>query len=59
MNSQTVPRFWRLYRQLPLEIRRADREAYRQFIANPAHPGLRFHRLATDARLWSVRVTRD
>ena len=59
MNSQTVPRFWQLYRKLPQKIRQAARVAYRQFLVNPTHPSLHFHRLAVDARLWSVRITRD
>jgi hypothetical protein len=59
MNSRTVPGFWQLYRTLPRKVRDAARVAYRQFCADPAHPGLRFHRMAVDARLWSVHVTRD
>jgi hypothetical protein len=45
MKSATVARFWRLYRALPIAAREAAREAYRLFEADPAHPGLRFHRL--------------
>ena len=30
-----------------------------QFVADPTHPSLHFHRLAVAAQLWSVRVTRD
>lgn len=59
MNSRTAARFWHLYDQLPRAIRRQARAAYRPFRANPAHPSLRFHRLASYPELWSVRVTRD
>jgi hypothetical protein len=59
MNSQTVPQFWDLYAQLPMDIRRRARAAYRQFQANPAHPSLHFHRLMGHPELWSVRVTLD
>jgi hypothetical protein len=59
MKSQTVPRFWRLYRKLPAKIRQAARVSYRQFLADPAHPSLHYHRLAVSAELWSVRITRD
>jgi mRNA-degrading endonuclease RelE of RelBE toxin-antitoxin system len=59
MNSQTVASFWELYRKLPKEIRARAREAYRRFLANPVHPSLRFHRLAVDEDLWSVRISRD
>ncbi len=59
MNSQTLPRFWELYRQLSQNVRKQARAAYRRFEANPAHPSLHFHRLAVDSELWSVRVSRD
>jgi hypothetical protein len=59
MNSQTAGGFWRLYRLLPKTVREQARKTYRQFLANPAHPSLRFHRLASYPDLWSVRVTRD
>ncbi len=59
MNSQTLPSFWKLYRELSLPVRRAARDAYQQFMANPQHPGLHFHRLFNDPRFWSVRVTRN
>jgi len=59
MKSRTLPSFWKLYRKLPAEIRREARAAYRQFTANPQHPGLYFHRLFNDPAFWSVRVTRD
>jgi len=59
MNSETAARFWRLYRKLPQEVRQAARVAYHQFVADPTHPSLHFHRLALAAQLWSVRVTRD
>jgi len=49
----------KLYRRLPESVRAAARETYRQFLADPTHPGLHFHRLAYDPRLWSVRVTRN
>jgi hypothetical protein len=59
MTSATTASFWELYRTLPLHVRVAAREAYRQFSGNPAHPSLHFERLRSDSRQWSVRVTRD
>ena len=59
MNSQTLSSFWKLYRKLPKAIRRAAREAYRHFAADPSHPGLHFERLFNDPRFWSVRITRS
>jgi hypothetical protein len=59
MNSQTVPAFWQLYRRLPWKVRQVARGAYRQFVADPAHPSLHFHRLAAATDVWSVRITRS
>jgi hypothetical protein len=59
MKSQTLPSFWKLYRQLPKRVRLAAREAYRQFMADPRHPGLHFHRLFNDPLYWSVRISRN
>jgi len=59
MNSQTVERFWQLYRLLPESVREAAREAYRHFASDPSHPGLRFHRLEAYPDVWTVRITRN
>jgi hypothetical protein len=59
MNSQTLPIFWKLYRKLPVEVRRAAQEAYRQFLADPSHPSLHFERLFNNPLYWSVRITRN
>jgi hypothetical protein len=59
MNSNTTPRFWQMYAPLPASIRLAARQAYQQFQVDPRHPGLHFHRLVSDPRLWSLRITRD
>jgi hypothetical protein len=59
MNSQTLPRFWELYYQLPPDVRQAARNAYQRFSANPGHPGLQFHRLSCNPHLWTVRVSRN
>jgi hypothetical protein len=59
VTSRGTSDFWRLYYELPPEIRAAAREAYRKFTANSAHPGLQLERLKCDSRTWSVRVTRN
>ena len=59
MNSRGTAEFWQRYHDLPPEISVAAREAYRKFAANSAHPGLQLERLKSDARFWSVRVTRN
>ena len=59
MKSQTLPSFWKRYRNLPAAVRQAARAAYRQFLDNPSHPSLRFHRLFNDPRFWSVRISQN
>jgi hypothetical protein len=59
VTSRATPEFWQLYRELPPQIQAATRKAYRLFLQNPAHPGLRLERLRSDPRAWSVRISRD
>lgn len=59
MTSRGTKDFWEQYHGLPLPIRKAAREAFRKFLENPAHPGLRLERLRSDGRAWSVRITRN
>jgi hypothetical protein len=49
--------FRRAFAELPAEIQRRAREAYRRFKSDPSHPGLQFKRLHTALPLWSVRIT--
>ncbi len=46
-----------MYRSLPRNARDSARETYKKFAANPAHPGLRFHRLDGLPNAWSVRIS--
>ncbi len=57
MNSQAIPQFWKLYRQLPKEIRLRAARAYRVWRNNPSAPGLRFKRVGSHRPLYSVRIT--
>ena len=59
MTSRTLPVFWKFYHQLPAATRREARAAYRQFVADPTHPGLHFHRVRNRPDCWSARVSRD
>ena len=59
MSSRGTADFWSLYWQLEAEVKAAARRAYAKFSQNPAHPSLHLERLRSDARFWSVRVTRD
>lgn len=57
MNSQTTSTFWKLYYQLPFEIRRQAVEAYWLWQTNPESPGLHFKRVGKRRNVWSIRIT--
>jgi hypothetical protein len=59
MKSATLPSFWSNYQGLPLEIRQAERKAYRLWSNNPFHPFLHFKCINHDQDIWSVRITRN
>ncbi len=59
MRSKTTRRFRKSFSQLPEPIKDRAREAYRRFVENPDHPGLRFKRVHSTEQIYSVRVTRD
>ena len=56
MNSRTTRRFRDLLAKLPATVRRQARVAYRQFLADPSHPGLRLKQVHTSPPAYSVRV---
>jgi hypothetical protein len=59
VNSRGTEDFWKLYHDLPPQIRNAAQKAFQKFLDNPAHPSLQLERLKFDNRAWSVRVTRN
>jgi hypothetical protein len=59
VTSRGTTDFWRLYHALSPEVRQAAQNAFQKFLDNPAHPSLQLERLRSDARVWSVRVTRN
>lgn len=59
MTSHITRGFRELLAALPGDVRRQTRSAYRQFVQNPRHPGLRFKRVQASDRLVSARVNRD
>lgn len=59
MEHRTTAEFWRLYEQLPVEIReRADKQ-FALLQANPHHPSLQLKKVGESRgqEVWSVRVT--
>jgi hypothetical protein len=56
MQSRTTRKFWRLFSNLPIEIQRDSRRAYRLFQSNPAHPGLQSKKSEGEDDLYSARI---
>ena len=56
MISTARPSFWRAYAALDPTMHEAARRAYQQFTVDPAHPSLRFKKLAGFDNVWSVRT---
>lgn len=52
--SRGTPEFWRLYRQLPVEVKEVARKNYRLWQANAFHPSLHFKPIGKPN--WSARV---
>jgi hypothetical protein len=59
VTSRGTAEFWKLYHNLPPQIRQSAQDAFKKFLDNPAHPSLRLERLRSDVRAWSVRVTQN
>ena len=56
MRSRTTRQFWRLFSDLPFDVQRDAKRAYRLFESNPAHPGLQFKKLEGDDDIYSARI---
>jgi hypothetical protein len=59
MKSSATQRFWKLYAELPADVRKQARAAYRLFLGDPRHPGLHFKRIHSTRPIFSVRVSID
>ena len=58
IRSKATVEFWTLYRALPADVRRAARHAYRLWVENPKHPGLRFKKVHAIEPFFSARIGR-
>ncbi len=56
MISYTTERFRQAFRQLPDDVQRQARSAYRLFKQNPDHPSLNFKPVGPRAAAYSVRI---
>ncbi|MDH4023397.1 MAG: hypothetical protein OEV14_09745 [Gammaproteobacteria bacterium] len=54
MKHRASARFWRLYTQLPAEIRQQADKTFQLLLANRRHPSLHLKRVGN---IWSARVT--
>jgi hypothetical protein len=52
--SRATPEFWKLYRDLPAEVRSLARKNYQLWREQPFHPSLKFKKIGHEK--WSVRV---
>ncbi len=59
MISRTSADFRKDFSRLPSVIQKQARVAYRLFIMDPGHPGLRFKKLPPHDNIWSVRISGD
>jgi hypothetical protein len=57
MNSRTLPAFWKLYYQLPRDVRRRAAKTYRIWRIFPHSPGLQFKLIGSRRPVYSVRIT--
>jgi hypothetical protein len=57
MNSRTTERFRKAFGELPSQVQRQAREAYKLFKQNPYHPSLRFKQIHPTKPIYSVRAS--
>jgi len=57
ITTQTVPSFWKSYRDLPDEIRKTAKKAFEIWKENPFHPSLHFKCVESKTHVWSLRVS--
>lgn len=56
MKSRTTRQFRNAFAGLPKDAQRRAREAYRRFLADAGHPGVRFKPVHGVPGVWSARV---
>ena len=59
MTSRRTKAFVRFLTELPPDVVKQAKEAYRLWIRDPSHPGLRFKKIQNLDNVWSVRVSRN
>ena len=59
MKSRTTERFRKAFAQIPAQVQRQTREAYKLFLQNPYYPSLRFKPIHPNKPVYSVRINID
>ena len=59
MNSHTTDKFRKAFAELPADVQKHARQAYRLFIENPYHPSLHFKPIHPTRPIYSVRIRLD
>lgn len=59
MNSHTTDKFRKAFAELPTDVQKQARQAYRLFIENSHHPSLRFKPIHLTRPIYSVRIGLD
>jgi mRNA-degrading endonuclease RelE of RelBE toxin-antitoxin system len=59
VKSRTTKKFRQALAELPDQVRKQARIAYRQFKENPHHPSLRFKKVHQKLPIYSARISRD
>jgi len=56
MNSHVTEKFRNAFSDLPADVQKQARQAYRLFTENPYHPSLRFKTIHPTRPIYSVRI---
>ena len=56
MNSHTTDKFRKFFAELPADIQKQARQAYRLFVEDPHHPSLHFKSIHATQPIYSVRI---
>lgn len=56
MKSETTTKFWKLFHDLPVEIRRHAVDTYRRWQVDPFNRSLQFKRIHRTESIYSVRI---
>ena len=59
MNSHTTEKFRKAFAELPADVQKQARQAYRLFIENPYHPSLHFKPIHPTRPIYSMRIGLD